>query len=102
MRVRLIERRMSNEIRNQKFEIRPSEPRGLSRRDPQRLRTVRRFAIFVVALVIFNLLCYHLLPAQIDLTHRRAFTLAPQPRNLLASLTTPVDVVVLAPKVPRT
>jgi hypothetical protein len=53
-------------------------------------------------LIVLNVLCRYLLPAQIDLTHRRAFTLAPQTKNLLASLASPVDVVVLAPKAPRT
>jgi hypothetical protein len=66
------------------------------------LQSVRRFVTFAIALVIFNLLCRFLLPAQIDLTHRRAFTLSPQTHNLLASFTSPIDVVLLAPKATRT
>jgi hypothetical protein len=56
----------------------------------------------VAVLAAINLLCLWCLPAQIDLTHDRSFTLAPQTRNLLAALRSPVDVTILAPKVPKT
>ncbi len=48
------------------------------------------------------LFCIYGLPGQIDLTRRGSFTLAPQTRNLLASLRTPVEVTVLAPGIPKT
>ncbi|MGE5194582.1 MAG: Gldg family protein [Deltaproteobacteria bacterium] len=48
-----------------------------------------------------NLICHYVLPAQIDLTYRGTYALAPQTRNLLASLRAPLDVTVLAPQVPR-
>jgi hypothetical protein len=58
--------------------------------------------VFAAALIVVNIVCRLILPAQIDLTDRRAFTLSPQTENLLSSLTAPVEIVILAPKVPRT
>ncbi|MBI3862761.1 MAG: GldG family protein [Planctomycetia bacterium] len=66
------------------------------------MRIFGRLAFFAAILVALNLLCHYVFPAQIDLTQRRIFTPAPQTRNLLASLSAPVDVVLLAPKSPRT
>lgn len=60
-----------------------------------------RFAAFVAVIAMANLFCLYCLPAQIDLTRRGTFTLAPQTRNLLASVRQPVEVIVLAPKVPK-
>jgi hypothetical protein len=93
---------MPKELRTPNSEMRHSEPGSSSRRFSLRWQSVRRVAIFAVTLIAFNLLCRHLLPAQIDLTQRRAFTLSPQTRNLLAALKSPVNVVLLAPKVPKT
>jgi ABC-type uncharacterized transport system involved in gliding motility auxiliary subunit len=56
------------------------------------------FGIFAA----INAFCIYVLPSQIDLTWRGTFTLAPQTRNLLAALHGPVEITVLAPKVPKT
>ena len=93
---------MSKEIRSLKSEICESEPRGLSPRPPLRLQSIRQVTIFAAVLAVLNLLSHYLLPAQIDLTKRRAFTLSPQTQNLLASLKSQVNIVLLAPTVPKT
>ena len=64
-------------------------------------RAVVRLLAFLAIIGAINLFCIYCLPAQIDLTRRGTFTLAPQTRNLLASLRTPVEVIVLAPKIPK-
>jgi ABC-type uncharacterized transport system involved in gliding motility auxiliary subunit len=61
---------------------------------------LRRLAVFLAVVTAFNLACHYGLPAQIDLTRRGAFTLAPQTRNLLDSLQSPVEVILLATKTP--
>jgi hypothetical protein len=61
-----------------------------------------RVAIFAAALALFNLVCIYGLPAQIDLTGSRLFSPAPQTRNLLAALDSPVEITLLAPKTPKT
>jgi ABC-type uncharacterized transport system involved in gliding motility auxiliary subunit len=58
--------------------------------------------VFLAAIAGMNVLCHCCLPAQIDLTRGKTFSLAPQTRNLLASLREPVDVIVLAPTVAKT
>ena len=64
-------------------------------------RRIARFAAVVAFLTGINLFCVYCLPAHIDLTRRGRFTLAPQTRNLLAALQTPVEVTILCPKVPK-
>src|SRR6476660_9257563 len=93
---------MSTKKRTLKFEIRNRAPRALSAPFSRNLRSIRRITIFAAILIIINLIAHCLLPAQIDLTQRGVFTLAPQTCNLLASLKSPVDVVLLAPKIPKT
>jgi gliding motility-associatede transport system auxiliary component len=65
-------------------------------------RAFVRGAMFLAFLAAINCVAIYGLPAQIDLTRRGTFTLAPQTRNLLASLQTPLVVTLLAPAVPRT
>jgi hypothetical protein len=59
-------------------------------------------ALFLSILAAINCLALYGLPAQIDLTRHGTFTLAPQTRNLLASLPSPLDVTLLAPENPKT
>ncbi len=65
-------------------------------------RRLGRWAVFLAFIASINLVGIYCLPAQIDLTHRGSFTLAPQTRNLLASLEAPVEVTIFAPRSPRT
>jgi ABC-type uncharacterized transport system involved in gliding motility auxiliary subunit len=68
-----------------------------------RIRCARFFqgVALIAVLAGINLFCAYCLPAQIDLTHRGTFTLAPQTVKLLAALRSPVEVTVLSPKTPR-
>ncbi len=59
-------------------------------------------ALFLAAVAAINLVCVYCLPSQIDLTRQGAFTLAPQTCNLLAALQEPLQVTLLAPRVPKT
>ncbi|HLJ12482.1 MAG TPA: Gldg family protein [Planctomycetaceae bacterium] len=61
-----------------------------------------RVGLFAAIVAAANVACIYGLPAEIDLTHRGTFTLAPQTRNLLASLREPVEVTLLAPARPTT
>jgi ABC-type uncharacterized transport system involved in gliding motility auxiliary subunit len=61
-----------------------------------------RGGLFLVFLVALNCAVIYGLPAPIDLTRRGTFTLAPQTRNLLASLETPLNIMLLEPEVPKT
>lgn len=61
-----------------------------------------RAVSFVAILALLNALCVYALPAQIDLTRGRTFSLAPQTVNLLNSLESPLDVAFLAPRTPKT
>jgi hypothetical protein len=63
---------------------------------------VRAFALLVVALGVLNGLIARRLPEQIDLTGSRLLTLSPLTQNLLARLTTPVEITLLAPREPKT
>jgi len=65
-------------------------------------RTVVRGALFLAILAAINCLALYGLPAQIDLTRGGNFTLAPQTSNLLAALSSPIDVTILAPEIPKT
>lgn len=65
-------------------------------------RAVVRAGLFLALLAAINCVAIYGLPAQIDLTRRTTFTLAPQTRSLLASLKSPLSVTLLAPEVPRT
>jgi ABC-type uncharacterized transport system involved in gliding motility auxiliary subunit len=67
-----------------------------------RRTTFFRFAVALAVLVAVNLFTIYGLPAQIDLTGRGTYTLAPQTCHLLAALRTPLEVTVLAPRVART
>ncbi|MBS0267081.1 MAG: GldG family protein [Planctomycetes bacterium] len=67
-----------------------------------RWRILWRTAGLLTVLVILNSLARLLFPSQIDLTQRRSYTLAPQTGNVLEALKEPVDVIILAPKSPRT
>jgi hypothetical protein len=58
--------------------------------------------MFLVVLAAINCLALYGLPAQIDLTRHGTFTLAPQTRNLLLSLASPLDVTLLTPENPKT
>jgi hypothetical protein len=79
----------------------PAMPKGttMTSRWQAKLFRVACFATVVAAL---NLVCRCLLPVQIDLTRHGANTLAPQTRNLLASLGAPVEVTILSPRLPKT
>src|SRR5437762_4018559 len=61
-----------------------------------------RFAGPAAVIAALNLLAIYGLPAQIDLTGRGTYTLAPQTCHLLAALRTPLEITVLAPRVART
>jgi hypothetical protein len=65
-------------------------------------RRIGRCALFLLVVASINLFGIYCLPAQIDLTRRGSFTLAPQTRNLLASLQVPVEVTIVAPRAPKT
>jgi hypothetical protein len=65
-------------------------------------RAAARSAMFFAFLVAINCAAIYGLPAQIDLTRRGTFTLAPQTRNLLASVQAPLGVTLLAPEIPKT
>jgi len=65
-------------------------------------RAILRGGLFLALLVAINGVVIYGLPAQIDLTRRGTFTLAPQTRNLLASVQTPLSVTLLAPEIPKT
>ena len=56
----------------------------------------------VASLLAVNWVAQDWMPAQIDLTGNRAFTLSGQTQNLLASCQTSIEIVVLAPQSPRT
>jgi hypothetical protein len=75
-----------------------SNPSSHARPWPRRLRRGSAFLAFVAAINLFGIYC---LPAQIDLTGRGVFTLAPQTQNLLASLQAPVAVTIFAPRSPK-
>lgn len=79
---------MPDEIRNPKSKIGNPTP-------------LVRLTAFLATLAALNAFCIYGLPAQIDLTRRGTFTLAPQTRNLLASLRSPVVVTVLASGNPK-
>lgn len=64
-------------------------------------RRSRSLMALVLALGLANSAA-RLLPEQIDLTRKRAFTLAPQTQNLLTNLADPVEITILAPREPRT
>jgi hypothetical protein len=63
---------------------------------------VLAYVLFFAVIGVLNAFCASYLPAQLDLTRDRSFTLAPQTRNLLAGLRTPVEVTIFAPKVAKT
>ena len=67
---------------------------------PYWLRAAWRWGAFLLALAAGNLLCLYCLPAQIDVTSRKVFTLAPQTRNLLLSLEAPVEAIEKSGPVP--
>src|SRR5262245_32940710 len=77
------------------------EDRGRQRKWMWRVR-IGAEIVFFAAVAGLNVFCHCCLPAQIDLTHGRTFSLSPQTRNLLASLREPVEVTILAPKVAKT
>jgi hypothetical protein len=77
------------------------EDGGWKMADSFRRLGVVRIARFLAVVAALNLVCIYGLPAQIDLTRRGSFTLAPQTRNLLAALRAPVEISVLAPQVPK-
>ena len=89
---------MTTKIRNPESEIRNALASG---RLAGFARAFVNSAAFVASLIAINTFCIYGLPGQIDLTQRGSFTLAPQTRNLLASLHTPVEITVFAPKVPK-
>lgn len=61
-----------------------------------------RSLLAVVLTVALANTAARLLPEQIDLTHQRAFTLAPLTRNLLGHLGNPVEIAILSPREPKT
>lgn len=58
-------------------------------------------ALLLAALALINLAAARLLPATWDWSGQHAFTLAPQTRGLLAKLSQPVRMTVLATRTPR-
>ncbi|HTI50497.1 MAG TPA: GldG family protein [Planctomycetaceae bacterium] len=73
-------------------------PKTLNRRR----RPVVTFMLLVVGIGLANGLVASLLPEQIDLTHKRVFTLSPMTQNLLTHLAAPVEITILASREPRT
>ncbi|MSR60511.1 MAG: hypothetical protein EXS05_23195 [Planctomycetaceae bacterium] len=89
-----VARRVDDEIKIDlgRDEVKPT------RRTPRRWKSL---IALVLALGLANSAA-RLLPEQVDLTHKRAFTLAPQTQNLLTSLADPVEITILAPREPKT
>ena len=75
--------------------------RGGSRRGRARA-TLWRFALPLIVVAAANLIVIYGLPAQIDLTSRKTHTLAPETQRLLSALQAPLEITVLAPRIPRT
>lgn len=93
---------MTEEIPNPKSQIpNPAEKLPVLRKLRAWSRKIVRLTAFLAVAGAINAFCIYGLPAQIDLTRRGTFTLAPQTRNLLASLRSPVEVTVLAPRTPK-
>lgn len=61
-------------------------------------RSVIPLAVLFTAVTFSNGVVARLLPEQIDLTRKQAFTLSPMTRNLLATLRQPVEITLLAPR----